>query len=152
MTAITLDVLDVIILNVSKKPKKRTKEENESTYTISEVCDRKGTKTMTLGEAVMNVENYIDGKRAVNISPREAEALGMVIAAARQKFSEEHDYLNYISKAEAKDALRKNAYSKEFCTEHNIDRSINLNMANIALNELPVKKMARGGKGDEDRI
>lgn len=82
-----------------KETEKRTKEENESTYTISEVCDRKGTKTMTLGEAVMIAENYIDGifetmdarvkknelKRTVNISPREAEALGMVIAAARQK-------------------------------------------------------------------
>lgn len=42
-----------------------------------------------------------------------------------------------ISREEAFKELRKVKHSQEFCAEHNIDDSINLEMANIAISNLP---------------
>lgn len=41
-----------------------------------------------------------------------------------------------VSRQAVLDALDKNKYSDEFCEEHNIDWSINLGMAHMAVNEL----------------
>lgn len=43
---------------------------------------------------------------------------------------------NLVSKQAVLNALDSNKYSNEFCEEHNIDWSINLGMAHIAVNEL----------------
>ena len=42
-----------------------------------------------------------------------------------------------ISRQAAIDALNNSQYSDSFCKEHNIDRSVNLGMVRIVLNDLP---------------
>lgn len=77
-------------------------------------------------------ERDIGWNNAINNSVRKLKCLP---PAKEESELGENDEL--VRRQDAIDAIEKNKFSEEYCKEHNIDFSINVSMAKIALESLP---------------
>ena len=99
----------------------------------------RGTTIKLVNTCLANQTNYFKQR---------IEAYNMAIEALEQVPCDD-----CISRHEVLDALNKHKYSKEFCEEHHIDWSINLETAHIAINDLlPATVKEKTGKWIDDEF